>query len=384
MFDTLIRRTLDISTAEIRLYTGQVSVSNNKLVSAVRRLRHLPLDFKVRHYYLRLIAPDRRTIGEYGPLQGTEKVLTDLSYILKFIGKKTSLLELSSTLRPYRTAHPLACLAIEAALWDMLARSEKTSFWSLIRRFKSEMSPRLPFYGSILGIDISAAGILLEVLANGYELAKWSLQSVNSIDDQLHALKAVVGDWNKIALDGHGNLSVEDVLRIAQSAGEIAWLEDPFGPATHQWNDLETRVLINREKVPWIITGETMAIDEISAFLERHHVFGLNLEVERIGLTDTVILIRQLARTGQLCCLHGRALILAAQLAMAFSEVVKWIEVHLVFATERLGSMNAAVRFTDSRDIAYHCLSNIGLGIQPNNRIVQAQVIKIRIGNSGR
>jgi len=330
-----------------------------------------------------LIGPDRRIIGEYGPLQATEISPTDINYVLKFIGKKISLLELSSMLKPYRAVHPLPCLAIEAALWDMLARSERTCFWSLISRFKPEVSPRLSFYGSILGADISEAGILLEVQANGYELAKWSLNSGSPIDDQLHALKAVVGDWNKIALDGHGNLSIEDVLNVARSAGEIAWLEDPFGPSTHKWNSLETRMLINREQMPWIITGETMAIDEITAFMERYHVFGLNLEVERIGLTDAVVLMRQLAGTRRFCCLHGRALILTAHLAMAFPEVVKWIEVHLVFAAERLGSLNAAVRFIDSRDIAYHCLSNIGLGIQPNDRIVQRQVIETGIGNSG-
>jgi L-alanine-DL-glutamate epimerase-like enolase superfamily enzyme len=222
-----------------------------------------------------------------------------------------------------------------------------------------------PFYGSTIGLDLEHVSVLLDVFATGYPLAKWTLNVKETIEEQLSRIRDLGIGWESIALDAHGRLNVSEVKRIHKLAPGLSWLEDPFpSKDDDKWTIASAQY---SNQFPPLVVGEYIdsveRLEEMAAFPTTHAV---NLEVERLGLTKSVLLIRSLKAKGRTCYLHGRALIPSSHLAIAYPDVVQWVENHLAFALERLATVHRSDSVYDACAIVSYCLEQEGIGVKPS------------------
>ncbi|HKO44910.1 MAG TPA: enolase C-terminal domain-like protein [Pyrinomonadaceae bacterium] len=221
-----------------------------------------------------------------------------------------------------------------------------------------------PLYGSCLGLDIEEVTVLLDVFSSGYRLAKWTLNANRSIEGQVNRFQFLGAECEFIAFDAHAGLSIDQVKTVQQLAPALAWLEDPF--PSEDLSKWISAAYEGREQIPLMVVGEDVFLPErLEELIRLPSVHALNLEVELLGITRSVGLLTKLRDLGRVCHLHGRAIIPSSHLWRAFPDVVRWVECHLAFASERLATVECAERATDPREIASHCLSQEGMGVMP-------------------
>ena len=363
-FYDFIHRPITLRTVEMCTYVTRELVVSEGVYALVRQRTGLPCGLSERQMYLHLRTVDGLE-GWYGPLTRWSNVTgSTLAVVLRLLGRNISIAGALKVLKPLWPRNPTSCAAVDCALWDLICRSERLRLWRAIAREGSALKRDPPFYGSALGLALEHVGVLVDVLAAGYPLAKWALNAQKPIEEQLSKIMALHIGWDSIALDAHGGLSVAQVKRIYHLAPGLCWLEDPFSSEDdHKW----TRAGVEGNKrLPRLIVGEDVdspeRLEELAAYPAVHAV---NLEVERLGVTRAILVIRSLKAQGRVCHLHGRALVPSSHLAIAYPDVARWVEIHLAFALERLATVRRGDSAFDPREIVRYCLEREGLGVEP-------------------
>lgn len=194
---------------------------------------------------------------------------------------------------------------------------------------------RVVWYASVLGVHDAATVISLpEVFMEGFTALKVDLlpEMPRAYSD---ALRTVAGA-GRVAFDAQRRFG--NVPEAAAAATlEPAWLEDPC-PADSF--DLEQAAA-----TPYpVMVGEHCA----SAEQLRRWALGRNvvvhLEVERLGMSAAVQMLRWLGEHGLSCRMHGRMPLVAAVLASWYRNVVVAVEMHLAWVSERLSTLDAFQR----------------------------------------
>lgn len=364
--DELMHRPIALRGAElIRCVSPKLRVQAS-IPRLVRRMRGLPLRFSVTQSYLHLRAQNGAD-GWFGPLDERSRLEPQrLAQKLHLVGRARSIADVAALLEPNWSREPMTCSAIDGALWDLVCRSEGQPLWRLLAQQNTRITPAV--YASALGLTSKRAGIVRDIAAAGYPLVKWTLDSGQSIEKQVSELLSLDIGANMIALDAHGRLSIDHLKRLARLAPDFAWLEDPFASSDAQaWACL---VCMDLRGLPPMVVGEDAGsrerVMQVSAFPAVH---ALNLEVERLGITNAVRTIKFLRSVGRPCHLHGRMPVVSCHLAMAFPDVVRWVEEHLAFTVERLATVRRPESIVGTQAIVQWCVEHKGIGVEPSEHM---------------
>jgi len=252
---------------------------------------------------------------------------------------------------------PRACAALDGVVWDAAARSIGAPLWRFIN--PSAMRGALKVYASVLGSPPREREVVQAALLGGYDLAKVSVASAN-----VERLRALRIPWEQLALDGHRQLTSDDVRAISCRARGIAWLEDPHAlDDTAAWRQTSASW---GDEWPAIAAGEDVVdARALVTVLDAHPVIGLaNLEVEALGITHASRVLRWHARRRRGCLLHGRMPLVAAHLKCAYPGVVRAVESQLSFAGERLATLWDGE--ADERELIQRRLDRPGVGVAPS------------------
>lgn len=372
--DQLLNRLISLQSVEVCTYTTHETVNLAGVCKFIRQRRGLSSRFNVAKAYLRLKTGDGLE-GWCGPFDNWSNVtLSALADAIHLIGRKTSIANAFEALKNLWPQNPTICAAVDCALWDLVCRSEGLSLWRSLSR-EHPVSSNPPFYGSALGLSLEHVDVLPNVLAAGYPVAKWTLNVEDPLEEQLSRIGSLGIGWDSIALDAHGRLSIAQAKAIYEIAPSLSWLEDPFP----SW-DRKTWLLAGdkNSKFPRLVLGEDInSWERLATLALMPGVYAINLEVERLGITGSILLMKSLNNHDSICHLHGRALIPSSHLAVAYPDVVRRVEIHLAFAIERLATIDRPSSISDPRDIVYNCLQQQGIGVKPVTNvpsIVQAIV----------
>jgi L-alanine-DL-glutamate epimerase-like enolase superfamily enzyme len=185
----------------------------------------------------------------------------------------------------------------------------------------------------------------------------------DQIGNSLEILSIVSGAGSRVAFDAHGCFSLQDLLRIDERVLDVAWLEDPFSSNDKVWSTL------NRQSTPLprLAVGEdSHATKRLRELGSLSCVFALNLEVERLGISRALEILEIMRVIGKPCFLHGRLPVTSGHMALAYSDVVAQLEVHIPFAEERLISgrwLRPGVN--DPRHLITSWMAEVGACISP-------------------
>lgn len=368
VFNDFLHRPIHIHKVDFCIYSiseilGSLSISN-----LIRQRRNLPLSISSTQMYLRFQTWNGIE-GWFGPLNQWSNVkLSNINKIVGLLGRYTSIFNAAKIMEPLWFQNSTDCAAIDCVLWDIICQEEGLPLWRVLSDTRVETRKDPPFYGSAIGLSIQNIDVLKNVFSANYPLAKWTLDTTTSIDKQISEIDNLGIAWNYIALDAHGGLALSDLDKIYNLSPNLAWLEDPF-PSDNDfvWNKVES--LSNRELPPLVVGEDISSIENINKFSSFFVVRAVNLEVERLGITRSVLVIKNLKTKNRICHLHGRSIILSSHLSIAYPEVVSWVEIHLAFSMERLATIHGFESELDPRNIVRYCLEQKGIGIKPTMRL---------------
>ncbi|MFP5274549.1 enolase C-terminal domain-like protein [Coleofasciculus sp.] len=361
--DFLYRR-IHLYKAEFYAYVNSEIVSPLGVSDLIRQRRNLPRSISSTQIYLHLKTWDGIE-GWFRPLSRWSNVrLSKIIKLIGLLGRYTSIADAVKILKPFWFQNSTNCAAIDCVLWDIICREEGLPLWRVLSDVQVEIRSNPPFYGSVLGLSLQNIDVLTNVFADNYPLAKWTLDRETSIDKQISEIMSLNIALNYIALDAHGSLELPDLEKIFDLAPNLAWLEDPF-PSDNDfiWNKIGA--LSNRQFPPLVVGEDISSIDGLNKFSALSVVQAVNIEVERLGITRSVLVLENLKAQKRRCHLHGRSIVLSSHLSIAYPEVVFWVEVHLAFALERLITIHYPKSDLDPRNIVCYCLEQMGIGVKP-------------------
>ncbi|MBI3859791.1 MAG: hypothetical protein HY296_06120 [Thaumarchaeota archaeon] len=362
-FNDLINQPITLQKAEVCTYVNSEVNVADRLTRLVRARRGLPYQLKVAHRYLHLWTAEGIECW-YGPFDDRANIsLPALLEKVRLIGRRTSIAKAAEKLSRFWDSDPFGCSAIDCVLWDAICRDKQFPLWRAQSEGLRRIDRNLPFYGSVLGLPTENVDLLSTVLEEGYPVAKWSLNRQGSVLEQIREIGRTNIRFDRIALDGHGSMAISEVIQVQDSAPEVAWLEDPFPLQSCIMAQLAKE---SRKVMPPLVIGENQSSTELLLDMARNPAIGaVNLEVEILGITRTILLIRYLEKMGKPCHLHGRALVTSSHLAAMHPKAVRWVEIHLAFALERLATLRDTPT-DDPRTIVEYCLEREGVGVQPS------------------
>lgn len=187
------------------------------------------------------------------------------------------------------------------------------------------------WYASALGMrDPVAIGRLDEAFAAGFSTVKVDVAPSTGLE-QTRAI-ADIARHGGIAVDVQSRFDSIPNAIAALAELEAAWLEDPC-----PIDEFEARQAASAPVR--IVIGETCTDMQHLRRLALVPNVRVQLEVERLGFTNTVRMLEWLAARSLRCLLHGRMPLICKVLASRYPEVVEGAEVHLAWTCERLCSL---------------------------------------------
>ncbi len=190
----------------------------------------------------------------------------------------------------------LAMAAVDIAVWDLLAKSEKLPLYRYIGKHRDGIQA----YGSMVNLSYSLEQVLEETeerMQSGFVGIKMKVGKPDVAEDveRLEAVRKLIGPKMMMMLDANmGWYLNEAIMREQAYRGlNLAWIEEPFIP-----EDIESHALFSQKSTVPIAAGENLySRYQFNDYFSRRAIQICQVDVVRCGGITEWMKIARLAET---------------------------------------------------------------------------------------
>lgn len=183
----------------------------------------------------------------------------------------------------------LALAAVDVALWDLAAKKAGVPLWKLLGGARTD---RLEAYNTDIGwlnfdLDTMLARVRHAVDTGGFTRIKIKVGHDDPNEDirRLEAVRSMIGDKVRIAIDGNGKWDLPTCMRFCARASDldIYWFEEPMW-----YDDVSSHATLARStSIPVALGEQLYTVDAFRAFIEAGAVAYVQPDVTRLaGITE--------------------------------------------------------------------------------------------------